>query len=72
MWVNFLNVNTQTGGDYLVWVELWSGQVSGSFWPLGTRKGHGCLEDPGGALVIGDSCDTGTGRAFSVSIPSPD
>ncbi len=70
--VGFNNVNTQTGGEFLVWVELWSGNVSGTFLPLGTRKGHGCLADPGSALVFDDNCDTGTCRAFTVDIPNPD
>jgi hypothetical protein len=72
--LTFNNVNTETGGDYLVWLELWTQAVNGSTWyPNGVRRGHGCLAAVGSPIVSTEGCDTGGScRAFTVSIPNPD
>lgn len=73
-------VNTQTGGDYLIWTELWGGAPdSNTKLPSGRRFGYGCYETlPTVApLVPEDNCpsttsDAGTCRRFSLLMPPPE
>ena len=57
-------VNTQAGGDYLIWTELWGGAPdSNTRMPTGLRFGYGCYEAPaqvGGPLVPEDNCPSAT------------
>ncbi len=66
----FNEVHTQTGGDFLLWAELWNDDVDGLSWyPRGTRLGAGCVENPpGGALLATQDCDGGTCRQFSINV----
>jgi hypothetical protein len=73
-------VNTQTGGDFLVWAELWGGPPnSNTKLPSGNRLGWGCFEaaaQVGGPLVAQDNCpsttsDAGTCRVFTLVMPPP-
>ncbi len=76
--INFAFVNTQTGGDYLVWIELWGGPINNKV-PTGKRFGFGCFEDPaklGAALVDTDNCLSdalpfGTCRTMVFNMPAP-
>ena len=78
--VTFTYVNTQTGGDYLIWVELWGGAPDSSTkLPSGRRYGYGCFETlPTVApLVPEDNCpsatsDAGTCRRFNLVMPAPE
>ena len=73
-------VNTQTGGDYLIWEELWAGfPDSTTGMPTGLRLGWGCFEDAATttALVASDNCpsatnDAGTCRTFRLVMPGPE
>lgn len=74
-------VNTQAGGDYLIWTELWGGAPdSNTRMPTGLRFGYGCYEAPaqvGGPLVPEDNCpsatnDGGTCRLFRLVMPAPE
>lgn len=78
--IRFALVNTQTGGDYLIWIELWIGPVdSNTERPQGKRGGYGCFEDPavlGPELVEMDNCWTpvypfGTCRKMQLKMPAP-
>lgn len=73
-------VNTQTGGDYLIWIELWGGfPDSNTQLPTGRRLGYGCYEDANTTrpLVLEDNCpsttnDAGTCRVFQLVMPGPE
>ena len=73
-------VNTQTGGDYLIWTELWGGLPSSSTkLPSGRRFGYGCFETlPTVApLVPEDNCpsatsDAGICRRIALVMPPPE
>ncbi len=74
-------VNTQTGGDFLIWTELWGGAPdSNTKLPTGLRFGYGCYEaaaQVGGPLVPEDNCptatnDAGTCRLFRLVMPAPE
>jgi hypothetical protein len=76
----FSLVNTQTGGDYLIWVELWSGPPSSANkMPTGRRYGFGCFEDPSQTqpLTEQDNCpssvsDAGSCKVFRLVMPAPE
>lgn len=78
--VSLAFVNTQTGGDYLIWEEFWGGYPdSATGLPTGRRLGYGCFEDPAKntPLVASDNCpsatnDAGTCRVFHLLMPSPE
>lgn len=79
--INFAFVNTQTGGDYLIWVELWGGAPGSSTkMPTGRRFGYGCFEaaaQVGAALVDTDNCSSaslpfGNCRRFVLKMPPPE
>ncbi|MDP2276415.1 MAG: hypothetical protein Q8N23_25970 [Archangium sp.] len=78
--INYTFVNTQTGGDYLIWTELWGGPVgSTTKLPTGRRFGYGCFESgPQVApLVPEDNCpsttsDAGVCRRFRLTMPPPE
>jgi hypothetical protein len=73
-------VNTQTGGNYLIWVELWGGPPgSSSKLPTGRRLGYGCFEDAASTpeLTINDNCpsatlDAGSCKTFRLVMPGPE
>ena len=72
----FLNVGT--GGDFLIWTELWGGPVgTASKLPSGNRYGWGCFETgPQVAEVtLADHCstasDAGVCRTIRVAMPGP-
>ena len=73
-------VNTQTGGDYLIWEEFWGGfPDSTTGLPTGRRFGYGCFEDPAltAPVVASDNCpsasnDAGTCRIFRLVMPGPE
>lgn len=78
--VTYTFVNTQTGGDYLIWAELWYGpRNSTTGLPSGNREGWGCFEsaaDVGGPITTEDNCpsttsDAGTCRVFTLVMPAP-
>ncbi len=67
-------VPTQTGSDYLIWMDFWGGPRNGDY-PSGGRIGHGCVEDSARLtpVVESDSCptvqsDAGMCREFQVPI----
>ncbi len=78
--INYTFVNTQTGGDYLIWTELWGGPPSSATkLPSGRRFGYGCYESgPQVApLVPEDNCpsttsDAGVCRRFQLTMPPPE
>ncbi len=78
--ISYAFVNTQTGGDYLIWTELWGGPPdSTTKLPTGRRFGYGCYETlPTVApLVPEDNCpsttsDAGTCRVFRLLMPPPE
>jgi hypothetical protein len=79
--ITYQFVNTQTGGDFLIWEELWGGPPdSTSHLPTGNRLGWGCYEataDVGGPIVVADNCpsttsDAGTCRTFNLLMPPPE
>jgi hypothetical protein len=78
--INFSFVNTQTGSDYLIWVELWGGPPDPSTkLPTGRRFGYGCFEDAAStpALTINDNCpsttsDAGVCKIFRLAMPGPE
>jgi hypothetical protein len=73
-------VNTQTGSDYLIWVELWGGYPdSNTQLPTGRRLGWGCFEsaEKTAPLVPEDNCpstttDAGVCRVFQLVMPAPE
>lgn len=78
--ITYAYVNTQTGGDFLIWSELWGGAPdSDTKLPKGRRLGWGCYEkaaDVGGPLVPDDNCPSGTNssgncRVFNLVLPGP-
>ncbi len=78
--ITYAFVNTQTGGDYLIWTELWGGPPnSNTKLPSGRRFGYGCYETgPNVAPVVPeDNCpsttsDAGTCRVFRLVMPPPE
>lgn len=78
--ITYTFVNTQTGGDYLIWTELWGGPPdSNTKMPTGRRFGYGCFETlPTVApLVPEDNCpsttsDAGVCRVFRLTMPPPE
>ncbi len=78
--INYTFVNTQTGGDYLIWTELWGGPVSSTTkLPSGRRFGYGCYESGPQVtpLVPLDNCpsttsDAGVCRRFRLTMPPPE
>ncbi len=78
--INYTFVNTQTGGDFLIWTELWGGPVSSTTkLPSGRRFGYGCFESgPQVApLIPEDNCpsttsDGGVCRRFRLIMPPPE
>jgi hypothetical protein len=79
--ITYTFVNTQTGGDFLIWTELWGGAPdSNTRLPTGLRFGYGCYEAPaqvGGPLVPDDNCpsttnDGGACRVFRLVMPPPE
>ena len=70
----YLHVNT--GANFLIWTELWSGtRSSDTKLPTGTRMGVGCFETgPAVAeITIADNNPVGgpIGRTIKVAIPAP-
>lgn len=79
--VTYSFVNTQTGGDFLIWAEFWAGRPdSNTKLPTGRRLGFGCFEAPavvGGPLVADDNCPSvsapqGSCRVFRLLMPGPE
>ncbi len=78
--VTYTFVNTQTGGDYLIWTELWGGSPdSNTKLPQGRRLGYGCYEDAATTtpLTTSDNCpsttsDAGSCRVFRLKMPGPE
>lgn len=79
--ITYAFVNTQTGGDFLIWTELWGGAPDSSTkLPSGNRLGWGCFEDAallGGPIIPEDNCpsttsDAGTCRVFTLLMPPPE
>ncbi|MGV3622296.1 MAG: hypothetical protein ACO1OB_15875 [Archangium sp.] len=79
--INFAFVNTQIGGDFIIWSELWGGAPgSDSKMPTGRRFGFGCFESGaaiGGPLVDTDNCPSaafnfGNCRRFVLRMPGPE
>jgi hypothetical protein len=79
--ITYTYVNTQTGGDFLIWAELWGGPPNSSTkYPTGNRLGWGCFEAPadvGGPIVAADNCpsttsDAGVCRVFNLKMPGPE
>lgn len=78
--ISFAFVNTQTGGDYLIWVELWGGPPnSATKLPSGRRFGYGCFEDAATTptLTVNDNCpsttsDAGVCKIFRLTMPGPE
>lgn len=78
--VSLAFVNTQTGGDYLIWSEFWGGYPdSTTGLPTGRRFGYGCFEDAATTttLVASDNCpsatnDAGTCRTYHLVMPAPE
>jgi hypothetical protein len=72
-------MNVSTGGNYVLWVELWAGPPdTNTKLPTGNRLGWGCFDS--GALVAPivetDNCDPtvdagNTCRQFHVVMPAP-
>ena len=78
--ITYAFVNTQTGGDFLIWSELWGGPPNSSTkLPTGNRLGWGCYEavaQVGGPITTEDNCpsttsDAGTCRVFTLVMPAP-
>jgi hypothetical protein len=74
-------VNTQTGGDFILWTEMWAGpRDSTTLMPTLNRYGHGCYETTtilGGPLLPEDNCPgpgnmTGNCRTIEVKMPAPE
>ncbi|MEW6431400.1 MAG: hypothetical protein AB1730_07800 [Myxococcota bacterium] len=79
--ITYAFVNTQTGGDFLIWSELWGGPPNSSTkLPSGNRLGWGCYEsaaEVGGPITTEDNCpsttsDAGTCRTFNLVMPPPE
>lgn len=79
--ITYTFVNSQTGGDYLLWAELWGGPPNSTTkYPSGNRLGWGCFEaaaDVGGPITASDNCpsttsDAGTCRVYSLKMPGPE
>lgn len=78
--VNLAFVNTSTGGDYLIWAELWGGPPGSSTkLPTGRRFGYGCFEDAASTpeLTVNDNCpsatlDAGACKIFHLVMPGPE
>lgn len=76
--VTFTFVNTQTGGDFLIWSELWGlPPDSNTKYPSGRRLGYGCFETAFAPIVPQDNCpsttmDAGTCRVFTLTMPGPE
>ncbi len=78
--ISFAFVNTQTGGNYLIWVELWGGfPDSTTKLPGGRRFGYGCFEDAATTptLTPNDNCpsgnrDAGVCKTFRLRMPGPE
>lgn len=79
--VNYNFVNTQTGGDFLIWTEFWGGRPDpNTKLPSGRRLGFGCFEsamDVGGPIVPEDNCsssptDASVCRIFRLKMPPPE
>lgn len=78
--ITYAYVNTQTGGDYLIWTELWGGPPNSTTkLPSGRRFGYGCFETgPNVAPIVPeDNCpsttsDAGTCRVFRLVMPPPE
>jgi hypothetical protein len=78
--ITYAFVNTQTGGDFLIWTELWGGPPNSTTkLPTGKRFGYGCFESgPQVApLVVDDNCpsttsDFGNCRTFRLAMPGPE
>jgi|APLak6261679142_1056127.scaffolds.fasta_scaffold00004_146 hypothetical protein len=78
--ISFAFVNTQTGGNYLIWVELWGGPPNSTTkLPTGRRFGYGCYEDAATtpALTVNDNCpsttsDAGVCKTFKLVMPGPE
>lgn len=78
--VNYSFVNTQTGSDYLLWLEFWAGPLgTDSKLPTGSRLTSHCVEAGVNVteVLLSDNCpsatnDAGTCRAFQVAMPGPE
>ena len=79
--ITYAFVNTQTGGDFLIWAELWGGPPdSTTKMPTGNRLGWGCYDTAavlGGPITTEDNCpsttsDAGTCRIFTLVMPPPE
>ncbi|MEW5738569.1 MAG: hypothetical protein AB1938_06560 [Myxococcota bacterium] len=79
--ITYTFVNTQTGGDFLIFAELWGGPPnSATKYPSGNRLGHTCFEAPavvGGPIIPEDNCpsttsDAGTCRVFNLKMDGPE
>ncbi len=71
-------VNVGTGGDFVLWVELWAGPPdSVTKLPTGNRFGWGCYESGAtlAPIAAADNCDpnldAGTCRDIKVVMPGP-
>ncbi len=63
-------MNVMTGGDFIIWTELWSGKKgSNTGLPQGKRYAWACVES-GPHVAEVKAADHGT-RSISVNIPTP-
>ena len=78
--ITYTFVNTQTGGDYLIWTELWGGPPnSNTKLPSGKRFGYGCFDmlPQVSPLLPQDNCpsttsDAGSCRVYNLVMPGPE
>lgn len=78
--VNYRYVNTQTGGDYLLWLEFWGGPLDvDTKLPTGSRMANTCVETGANVaeVVASDNCpsagnDAGTCRVFQIEMAGPE
>lgn len=65
-----LNMDVNTGADFLIWVELWSGKVDSNVdLPTGKRYGFACVET--GLPVDEVTAADHNVRAISITMPTP-
>lgn len=71
-------LSTATGGDFIIWLELWSGpRDSNSKLPTGFRMGYACVETGPAVEPIKtehhwpSGTPTATSRTLSITMPTP-
>jgi hypothetical protein len=76
--LTFPFINTGTGSDFLVWIELWSSTRDSNppHEPTGRRYNPGCIETGAqvAPIIPADDCagsDAGTCRTLSFTMPAP-